>query len=290
MGSVQTKDIIAPTTTPVKIQSQIAEHSLISHLQKTISASHEDPRSPGGRRTPVQSPLSTPNLNKNAREKMMMKYKASKSADPRSPSMASRTPLHLSTAEDAPRTPPPFRGCDPRSPYMMRTPLALSAQELIVVPDDLAIVGQEIEGEPIKFADEVIEAKGGVEVPIGASVEIIAISTSADSFAPNSPQLNTSTTGVSEGIMALVMSPLNSPMGSRKRKDIGRTQALSPLKKSYSAPMDENTPPSPVNKSIASVARARTPLSPLSHRAINTRQHSVAVHPIKFRMDPGILG
>jgi hypothetical protein len=83
MGSVQTKDIIAPETTPVKIQKQKPEHSFISPLQRTIFA-QEDPRSPGGRRTPLHSPLSTPNLNKNTRERMMMVLNASKSAaDPR---------------------------------------------------------------------------------------------------------------------------------------------------------------------------------------------------------------
>jgi hypothetical protein len=80
---------------------------------------------------------------------------------------------------------------------MMRTPLALSAQDAVIVSDDLVIVGQELGGEPIRFAEEVvIEEK---EVAIGASVEIMA-----DSVNPHQ---------VSEGILALVMSSLNSPVG-----------------------------------------------------------------------------
>jgi len=148
-------------------------------------------------------------------------------------------------------------------------------------------------GEPIRFAEEVVvEEKEGEVIAIGASVEIVAPGTScADDSA--SPSIKTST-GVSAEIMALVLSPLNSPsVASRKRKDIARPHGLSPLKKSYSAPMDENCPPSPVNKAIASVARARTPLSPLSQRrTVTTRreQHCAGVQPIKFRMDPGILG
>jgi len=277
MGSVQTKDIITPSSSPVKIQKQITEHSFISPLQRTISATREDPRSPGGRRTPLQSPHVTPNLNKNTRERMMMILNASKSVDPRSPSMVTRTPLNLSAAEGVPRTPPPFRSGDPRSPYMMRTPLALS--DAVMVPDDLVIVGQEIGGDPVRFAEEVVIEEGGERIAVGASMEILAASSDS---AYNSPS-------ISKELLALAMSPMNSPsIGSRKRKDITRAPGLSPLKKSYSAPMDENTPPSPVNKSITSVARARTPLSPL---AMNSKhQYSVGVQPIKFRMDPGILG
>jgi len=292
MGSVQTKDIITPSTTPVKIQKQITEHSFISpSLQRTISASREDPRSPGGRRTPLQSPHSTPNLSKNTRERMMMRLTASKqSQDPRSPSVINRTPLQLSAVDGVPRTPPPFRSGDPRSPYMARTPLALSTQDTATVPDALVIVGQEIAGEPIVFAEEIVFEEGKkIEIPIGASVEIVEASTSVDTMSANMTTENFNSPVISDQIMALVMSPLNSPsLGTRKRKDIARTQGLSPLKKSYSAP-DENTPPSPVNKSIASTARPRAPLSPLTQRAMNSR-YCVGVPPIKFRMDPGILG
>lgn len=94
----------------------------------------------------------------------------------------------------------------------------------------------------------------------------------------------------SPAIMALSVSPLNSPIGSRKRKDM--PNGPSPLKKSYSAPIDENgypNPPSPVNKPLKNSTRARTPLSPLSQRTINSR-HGAGVQPIKLRMDPAILG
>jgi hypothetical protein len=299
MGSVQTKeDIITPTTTPVKIQKQITEqYSYISPLQKVISSasSYEDPRSPGSRRTPVSSPNSlTPTLLR--RERMKRLGSASKLAplDPRSPSI--RTPLQLSTA-DPPRTPPPFNSTDPRSPYMMRTPLTLSAQDAVVV-DDLIIVGQEIMGgAPLSLSSSSAEA----EVVVVASEEKADKVLSSSAELPASEALEStsirhtvetySSPDVSAGIMALVMSPLNSPsLGSRKRKDIARVHALSPLKKSYSAPMDENTPPSPspVMKAIA-VGKMRTPLSPLTQLSINSRQCK-DVQPIKFRMDPGILG
>lgn len=307
MGSVQTKeDIITPTATPVKIQRQITDqHSYISPLQKVISSASacEDPRSPGSRRTPVGSPNSmTPTLLR--RERMKRLGSASKLAplDPRSPSITARTPLQLSTASaaDPPRTPPPFNFIDPRSPCMLRTPLSLSAQEAVIV-DDLIIVGQEIMGVAPLALSSSFSADADVEVVSeekGLSSSSVATEVLPSSEASESTSIRQTveTYGspdnvVSAGIMAIVMSPLNSPsLGSRKRKDIARVHALSPLKKSYSAPMDENTPPSPspVMKAIAA-GKIRAPLSPLTQRSMNSRQ-CMGVQPIKFRMDPGILG
>lgn len=296
MGTVQTKEDIITPTTPVKIQKQITEHSYISPLQKIISAAsaQEDPRSPGSRRTPVSSPNSlTPTLLRCERMKRLGSASKLTPLDPRSPSL--RTPLHLSTV-DPPRTPPPFNSTDPRSPYMMRTPLTLSAQDAIVV-DDLIIVGQEIMGTPLSLStpcadtEVVVTGEEKVEYTLSSTAEL-PVSEALESTSAKQTTETYNSPEVSAGIMALVMSPLNSPsFGSRKRKDIIRVHALSPLKKSYSAPVDENTPPSPspVLKAVAAAGRARAPLSPLTQRSINAR-YCMGVQPIKFRMDPGILG
>jgi len=294
MGSAQTKDIITPTTTPVKVQEQITEHTFISPIHKAISSasSVEDPRSPGGRRTPLHSPHSTPNLNKNVRDRMMMRLASKQSTqDPRSPSLINRTPLQLSAVDGVPRTPPPFRSEDPRSPSTARTPLALSTQGATTAPD-LLIVGQEIASEHVVFAEEIVMEEGKKEEDPPVE-NIIETSACVDTMSAKVTTENFNSPNISEELIAFATSFLNSPSLGRKRKDIARTQGLSPLKKSYSAPMDENTPPSPpFNKTIGSAARPRAPLSPLSQRAINSinSRYCVGVQPIKFRMDPGILG
>jgi hypothetical protein len=266
MGTVQTKDTISSTmTTPIK-SNQFNEHPHTS-IQSILSASLEDPRSPGGRRTPVHSP----GFNRNTREKMLKRLGAAAAMDPRSPS--SRTPLNLSAAD----TPSPL-SLDPRSPYVARTPLALSAQEVaenieqaevVAVTEDVIIIDK-----PGMYVAE------GAQVSESAAVESTSDRVTVETF--NSPE-------ISATILALVMSPLNSPsLGGRKRRDILRGSGLSPLKKSYSAPNDENKSHTPLSKSAANPRNARTPLSPIN-RSLNSRT-CAGVQPIKFRMDPGILG
>jgi len=244
--------------------------------------------------------------------------------DPRSPA-SRRTPLHEVGASEVKVTPPPCSLGDPRSPLattiagIARTPLALSAMDTdaVVVPDDVIIVSEEVVCEGISEPEETQEAEKTDEMKISKGVaestEEMKISKGAESIDEmkiskgvastvessaatdstsekvitetfNSPDVTTSHT-----IMALAISPLNSPsLGSRKRKEYSRASAYtpSPLKKSYSAPIDENNPPSPVNKPLKNRVQVRAPLSPLS---INPRHQCTEIQPIKLRMDPSIL-
>jgi len=244
----------------------------------------------------MHSPASTPPLShKNYRDRVLMRLNSNSKLDPRSPS-AKRTPLHLAASDvSIHRTPPsPFSLGDPRSPLVMLTPLALSTQEVVVVPDDIVIVAEEekvVGAEVLAKPEESTSTKAErpqVEHASSSGAESTSKGLITEKFSPDiSPSVV---------IMSLVNSPLHSPMG-RKRKDLIRGPAsLSPLKKSYSAPVDENAPPSPLLcKNVAttttttSTTKTRTPLTPLSQRAMNTR-YCVGVQPIKFRMDPGILG
>lgn len=283
MGSAQTKgDIITPST---PVRSELLEN--ITPIQRTLSSTLEDPRSPGCERTPIHSP----SFSRNAREKLLLRLGSASKLnylDPRSP--ASRTPLHLSTADATPTSTPPLLSiADPRSPYTNRTPLALSQQEP-AVPD----------GTELAVEDKLEEAEIADTTPVLFTLP--DDSTTAVESTSNRVVVETfSSPEVSATIIALVMSPLNSPsLGGRKKRDLRMGHVLSPLKKSYSAPVDENCPPSspsPLTKSISTthhhhnngVRAARTPLSPINNNRSNTRS-CAGVQPIKFRMDPGILG
>jgi len=183
---------------------------------------------------------------------------------------------------------------DPRSPGS-RTPInsTLDSSEPVVVLDDV-VIAEEIMCDVVVLEEP--EEKRGIEEKQEASetttqeASTVAESTSQKVITESylsSPEYTPSTT-----VVALAMSPLNSPIGTRKRKDHTKVFSHSPLKKSYSAPLDENelpNPPSPVNKSIKQrKQQARTPLSPLTH-SINSR-HCTDVQPIKLRLDPTILG
>jgi len=287
MGSVNAKET---NDTTISIPPSMMENGKLLQKKKYMSPLHRtaledaDPRSPGSRRTPVHSPLLTTLESKACRDRVLMRLGSAAKftcIDPRSPA-SRRTPI--STGSNAAKpTPPPFSlGVslgDPRSPYMMRTPLAISSQE--VAADDVVL------------AEEVVLHASGEVVDKAEKVEVVEQSTVVESTAGNTTRevFSSPEYSISPGIMALTISPLNSPaLGQRKRKqDLvkDRYTALSPLKKSYSAPNDENIPPSP--QRLYSITKARTPLSPLSQRVINTR-YCMDVQPIKFRMDPGILG
>jgi len=303
MGSVNAKDTNETTISNIPAplvmdKSKSRKNQLMSPLHRTISASLEDkdPRSPGSRRTPIHTPFSTPPLHGKAyRDRILLRLgSASKfnCADPRSPACR-RTPISQVAMGMRP-TPPPFSlGVsfgDPRSPYMMRTPLALSSQEVLV--DDDVVIAEEVAMRASGEALEKTEKAESVDVENSVATESVAQREMKESFTSSGEY------SISPIIMALTISPLNSPaLGYRKRKQDmvkDRYAALSPLKKSYSAPSDENIPPSPLKHSSNTVnntnnTKARTPLSPLSQRVINTR-YCMDIQPIKFRMDPGILG
>jgi len=307
MGSVNTKEVNSNTNTdlpsipPSLLERKSRQTNFMSPLHKSITAAMDDadPRSPSCKRTPVHTPFSTPPLNGMAyRDRVLTRLgSASKfpCEDPRSPG-SQRTPVANGASYGKP-TPPPFSlGLsygDPRSPtpFLARTPLALSTQEAEVVND-------------VVVAEEVI-MRASVETPvklekaekIDLDVVVVESSTVVESTSHktirevfSSPEYS-----ISPAIMALTISPLSSPALGRKRKPdlvLKYNNSLSPLKKSFSAP-DENTPPS--LKLSAMIAqnnitnnKGRTPLSPLSTRAINSR--CMDVQPIKFRMEPGILG
>jgi len=286
---------------------------------------HEDPRSPGSKRTPVSTPFESPcGTPTSTRRRMVVRLgSASKfgALDPRSPA-SRRTPHRDIGASAVKVTPPPFNLADPRSPFTttiagnIRTPLALSAMDTdaVVGPDDVIIISdgivegvipesedrQEAEIDEMKISKG-IENTEDMKFSKGASTDEMKISkgienTVASSSGPESTcgKVTTETFNSpdvpSQTIAALAMSPMNSPsLGSRKRKDHSRvsTYTPSPLKKSYSAPMDENNPPSPVNKPLKNRVQARAPLSPLS---VNPRHQCTEIQPIKLRMDPSILG
>jgi len=286
MGSVNAKDTNETTMSiPTSMMDKLQTKKYMSPLHRISALEDTDPRSPSSRRTPVHSPLLTPLESKACRDRVLMRLGSAAKfncVDPRSPT-SRRTPISTDSYVARP-TPPPFSlGVslgDPRSPYMMRTPLAISSQE--VAADDVVL------------AEEVVLHASGEIVDKAEKVEVVENSAAVESTAGvmtrevfSSPEYS-----ISPGIMALTISPLSSPaLGHRKRKqDLvkDRYTALSPLKKSYSAPNDENTPPSPPQR-LYSITKARTPLSPLSQRVINTR-YCMDVQPIKFRMDPGILG
>jgi len=282
----------------------------------------EDPRSPGSKRTPVSTPFESPcGTPTTTRRRMVVRLgSASKfgALDPRSPA-SRRTPHHDVGASAVKATPPPFSLADPRSPFTTtiagntRTPLALSAMDTdaVVGPDDVVIVSDGIvEGiipdpEERQEIDEMKISKGientdDMKISKGASTDEMKISkgienTAESSAGPESTcgKVTTETFNSpdvpSQTIMALAVSPVNSPsLGSRKRKDHSKAYSYtpSPLKKSYSAPMDENTPSSPVNKPLKNRVQARAPLSPLS---ANKRHQCTEIQPIKLRMDPSIL-
>jgi len=313
MGSVNAKDTnvhVDADTSNISIPPSLLERKsrqmkFMSPLHKSITAAMDDadPRSPSCKRTPVHTPLSTPPLNgKSYNNRVLTRLgSASKFAcpDPRSP--GSRTPVPDGASDERP-TPPPFSlglsyggPYDPRSPtpYIMRTPLALTQEVEVVSPD-------------VVVAEEIIMS-ASIETPvkmekIDLDVVVVESSTVVESTAQktirevfSSPEYS-----ISPAIMALTISPLSSPALGRKRKPdlvMKYNSSVSPLKKSFSAPADENTPPqlklsaglNNVNNS-SNNNKIRTPLSPLSTRVMHSRFCTQDVQPIKFRMDPGILG
>jgi len=307
MGSAQTKDNNNSTNntgkrrstsidTKGKVNQEVQCASPL--VTRALASSFIDPRSPGGRRTPVHSPRSTPPLSHKAyRDKVMTRVAGAK-MDPRSPS-AKRTPLHHAACDvSVGRTPPsPFTLGDPRSPFVMRTPLALSTQDAVVVPDGIVFAEEKVVAEVVVVdkpedsstsiaekseaveKDETAEKAQQTESTSSTVSESMCVKVTTEKFSPDVTSIT---------LMALAQSPMYSPV-TKKRKDLRGPASMSPLKKSYSAPMDENTPPSPLCKSVAAVSsKPRTPLSPLCQRSVN--RNSMGVQPIKFRMDPGILG
>lgn len=267
------------------------------------SLNQEDPRSPGYKRTPVstpfESPCGTPTNSRWHGRVIMRLGSASKFGplDPRSPATR-RTPLHAAATNEATVTPLTLSMgvVDPRSPQDARTPLPFSTvgSESVVATDDVVIATEE-EMVCEEVALEEPEEKQELEEKQEESEMITEASAAAESTCErvitetfSSPEYTPST-----NVLALAMSPLNSPLAARKRKDHTKVFAHSPLKKSYSAPVDENelpNPPSPVNKPLKQYTQARTPLSPLSQRKTKNSRHCTEVQPIKLRMDPTLLG
>lgn len=298
MGSAIAKD-------KDNIANKAPEH--VSPALYAIAASlDEDPRSPGSRRTPMSTPFESPAVSPSQvrwHGRMIMRLgSASKFGqfDPRSPA-SRRTPVHATAPNAAYAAVTPLAlsmsmsmgMTDPRSPGS-RTPVNMSAleNEPVVVPDDI-VLAEEIGCEDMALEES--EERQGVEQKQEAAETPRESSAGAESTCQrvtterylSSPEYTPSPT-----IIALAVSPLNSPSGSRKRKDRTKVLASSPLKKSYSAPMDENdlpNPPSPLNKPLKQHFQVRAPLSPLSQRTYNSR-HCTDVLPIKLRLDPTILG
>lgn len=171
---------------------------------------------------------------------------------------------------------------DPRSPSVKRTPLHstqdspardIAAVEKIALEDAVHAVVEKETTESIKSTHVDV-----IVVEESDAVSSVARKSVTEVF--NSPtELSPASASVSNAIYGATYSP---SLARRKGKE------FSPLRKSYSAPADENAQaaPSPGKAKLVQ-QEARTPLSPLSQ---NTRFVSTAVHPIKFRMDPGILG
>jgi len=284
--------------------SMIEQHKTPEHVSPALyaiaaSLNQEDPRSPGYKRTPLATPVESPCVtptNTRWHGRMIMRLgSASKfgTLDPRSPA-TKRTPLHEPIAHEAKVTPLTLSMGDPRSPQGARTPLGDSTVEndAVVVPEDVVIATEEMVCEDAVLEEP--EEKQGLEETQEASEITQQTTAGAESTCGkmstenywSSPEYSPSAT-----VVALAMSPKNS-LGARKRKDRARVLSHSPLKKSYSAPIDENVfpnnPPSPVNK-LKQHTQVRKPLSPLSQRTINSR-HCSEVQPIKLRLDPTILG
>lgn len=308
MGSINGKEdnntSAATTTIPPSVERmKQRKMEYISPLHRSSAFENKDPRSPGGlRRSPINTPHSTPPLSKAYRERALMRFGSPAKfscVDPRSPA-AQRTPVSLPFAFEH-VTPPPFSlggSLDPRSPYMMRTPLSLSSAEETVIMDDVVVVEEKIMRQSGETPEKPIDASEAKE-PEKVTVVVVESSGVMESTSTHAFRESFSSSGesnISPALMALSISPLGSPaFGYRKRKSIvDRYPSLSPLKKSYSAPGDENTPPSALKLSAPTPSsnnkqQTRAPLSPLSLRAVNNKR-CMDVQPIKFRMEPGVLG
>jgi len=313
MGSVATKDANNILHNGAVIHNENEQSTAISPLRVAAIMQQEaiaaDPRSPGYKRTPVHSPQSTPTLS--YKERVL--HRLTNPVDPRSPSSI-RTPLSNVSTTAIIRTPPPFNlsvggggdprspftqsGGDPRSPFTraisnpndprspapVRTPLSLT-QDTIVV-DDIIIC----EGIETKFEDVDIQASGDKLQQQEFEEDGASLSSIADRIMSSSR----SDISASPAMIALSASAMNSPqIGNRKK--IFKEHTLSPLRKSFSAPInDENVYSSGICKSrtpkSSAGAQERVPLSPiLNQRTVNSR-YCVDIQPIKFRMDPGLLG
>jgi len=286
MGSVQGKNKTNSVDTPVSKEIPTRVSPLYAIAASLNGGFPVDPRSPGSKRTPVstpfESPCSTPTFSRIKQISRLGSSSKFGQLDPRSPA-SKRTPIGKSEPTDGAKAIPPFSLGDPRSPlpFQMRTPLTDSVKDAIVVPDDMAISPDRIEEQGEVVSENIKKEEEKETEQSSAASESTSDRVITEIF--DSPGYSPSPT-----VMALVSSPLSSPIGSRKRKENLSKGPHSPLKKSYSAPIDENAPPSPINKPIKNRARVRTPLSPLSQRTI--KSNFMAVQPIKLRMDPAILG
>jgi len=278
MGISHTKHTAASSvsqSTGVSPSRQLEYSSPLKNSAMLNEEMMKDPRSPTARR----SPITMSRANTVAyQERMRRRFSPTGPLDPRSPAV-NRTPTSQTVSNQALVTPPPFKlsmcvdPIDPRSPSLKRTPV--SAQDSPVQDKNTSEVVASAEiakDSKLQTYTEVVvvEESGAVSSEARKSVTEVYSSPVELSPLPLS---------VSSALTAAAFSP---SFARRKGKE------FSPLRKSYSAPTDENAQAmSSPNKAKIAHQQARTPLSPLSQ---NARCVSTSVQSIKFRMDPGILG
>jgi len=312
MGGIATKQqrdnndiLVNLTDSPLPISHLLPkekneDNSTFPLNKTTVCASDADPRSPSCRRTPIHSPYSTPPF-RGQRDKMRMRLAdklLNQGKDPRSP-LVNRTPVSQIT-----KTPSNMSNLvDPRSPFLTRTPVppatpttpAPNYTEEIVVAEE--IIHKSDSGVFIEDCIQIAQVEKD-SLLVMDSFEICAAlkredSTSSVATESTAEKVTTETFSSPETSPFPICAP-SSPSGRKRKTEIAGNR--SPLKRSFSAPINENDPPSPNMKSQPTSNRhssklQRAPLSPLIQRSSNLRFNpTMDMQPIELRIDPGVLG